>query len=70
MIADQRWVTPSVCTGNLWPSPPHNKPHNNKSSRENLTTETYHQQPDIYQGPGKVHWMCFMFYKSSVTIVT
>ena len=69
MIADQRWVTPSVCTGNLWPSPLHNKPHNNKSSRENLTTETYHQQPDIYH-THKVRVTLNVFYKSSVTIVT
>lgn len=42
MIADQQcW--PPVCvqvTSDPPPPPLHNKPHNNKSSRENITTET------------------------------
>lgn len=67
-------LTPSVCTGNLWPSPPlplHNKPHNNKSSRENITTQTYHQQPDIFKSSlGLENFACLSATQEEIEKVT
>ena len=68
-------LTPSaVCvqvTSDPPPPPLHNKPHNNKSSRENITTLTYHQQPDIFKSSlGLENFACLSATQEEIEKVT
>ena len=71
VIADQRRWPPVCVQVTSDPPPLHNKPHNNKSSRENITTQTYHQQPDIFKSSlGLENFACLSATQEEIEKVT